>query len=176
MEPDRESTGAADPLSTTGGQTVSPIREMSGARVIEEIVHGGADYRAALDWRERILRRPLGLVLTENDTVGEDSQRHFVLRNGEVILAGVIAVSHEPGTIRLRQMWVREDLAGTGLGRSLLEGVARIFRAEGSLRITLHARVAVRGFYEKCGYTAEGTEFEEIGIPHIRMIRRIENG
>jgi predicted GNAT family N-acyltransferase len=43
------------------------------------------------------------------------------------------------------------------------------------LWITLHARVVVRGFYEKCGYTAEGTEFEEIGIPHIRMIRRIEN-
>jgi len=45
----------------------------------------------------------------------------------------------------------------------------------GFLRITLHARVAVRGFYEKCGYTAEGTEFAEIGIPHIRMSLRIAN-
>jgi predicted GNAT family N-acyltransferase len=165
-----------DPPSTTGGQTASPIREMSGARVIEEIVHGGAEYRAVLDWRERILRRPLGLGLTANDTAGEDSQRHFVLRDGGVLVAGVIAVSHDPGTVRLRQMWVREDRAGTGLGRSLLEGVAGIFRAEGFLRITLHARVAVRGFYEKCGYTAEGMEFEEIGIPHIRMSLRIGNG
>lgn len=149
---------------------------MSGVRVIEEIVHGGADYRSVLDWRERILRRPLGLVLTENDTAGEDSQRHFVLRDGDLILAGVIAVSCDAGTVRLRQMWVREDRAGTGLGRFLLEGVARIFRAEGLLRINLHARVAVRGFYQKCGYTADGPEFDEIGIPHIRMILRIENG
>lgn len=140
---------------------------------IDEIAHDGTDYRAVLDWRDRILRRPLGLVLTKADTAGEEGQRHFVLRDGDALVAGVIAVPQESGCVRLRQMWVRTDAAGKGHGRSLLAGVERIFREEGVLRITLNARVVVRGFYGRCGFTAEGPEFEEVGIPHIRMIRRI---
>jgi predicted GNAT family N-acyltransferase len=140
---------------------------------IEEIDPGGSRYLEVLGWRDRILRRPLGLVLTEADTAGEEYQRHFVLREGDALLAGVIAVPQEPGTMRLRQMWVRDEAAGQGRGRFLLAGVEGILRAEGVLRVILNARLAVRGFYEHCGYTADGPEFEEVGIPHIRMTRSI---
>lgn len=140
---------------------------------IEEIEPGSPCYREILDWRDLILRRPLGLVLTDADLAGEESQRHFVLKDGDALLAGVIAVTQEPGTVRLRQMWVRGDAAGQGHGRSLLAGVERILCAEGIRRITLNARVVVRGFYEKCGYAAEGAEFDEVGIPHVRMTRRM---
>ena len=146
---------------------------MSETAVIEEISHGSTDYWAVLGWRDRIPRRPLGMTLTEADTAGEESQRHFVLRKGDVLLAGVIALPQESGTVRLRQMWVRADAAGQGHGRLLLAGVERIFNKEGFHRMILNARIIVRGFYEKCGYTAEGPEFEEVGIPHIRMSRRI---
>jgi predicted GNAT family N-acyltransferase len=140
---------------------------------VEEIAHGSSEYRAVLDWRDRILRRPLGLILSEEDTAGEEIQRHFVLRKEDEILAGVIAVPQESETVRLRQMWVRSEAAGKGHGRSLLTGIERIFREQGFLLIQLNARLSVRGFYEKCGYTAEGDEFEEVGIPHLRMTRRI---
>ena len=140
---------------------------------IEEIAHGSACYRKVLCWRDLILRRPLGLFLTDADTAGEESQRHFVLKRGETLLAGVIAVIEKPGTMRLRQMWVRSDAVGQGHGRSLLAGVERILHEEGLLRITLNARLIVRGFYDKCGYAVEGEAFEEVGIPHIRMTRRI---
>jgi predicted GNAT family N-acyltransferase len=149
---------------------------MNGPPTIEEIAHGSDAYREVRDWRDRILRRPLGLVLTGEDTAGEECQRHFVLREREAMLAGVIAVARQPATVRLRQMWVRDDRSRQGLGRSLLAGVEEILRAEGFQQITLNARVGVRGFYEKCGYTAEGPVFAEIGIPHIRMIRRIGQG
>jgi predicted GNAT family N-acyltransferase len=141
--------------------------------IIDEIAHDSHDYRAVLGWRDLILRRPLGMTLTDADTAGEESQRHFVLKEGEALLAGVIAVIQKPGTVRLRQMWVRTDAAGQGHGRSLLAGVERIMFAEGLQWITLNARLAVRGFYEKCGYNAEGEEFQEVGIPHIRMTRRM---
>jgi predicted GNAT family N-acyltransferase len=68
-------------------------------------------------------------------------------------------------------MWILDDVAGSGSGRALLEGVERLL---GAVEITLHARLTVRSFYEKCGYTAEGGVFEEIGIPHIRMTRRMK--
>lgn len=141
---------------------------------IDEIRFGSPDYLITLGFRDLILRRPLGLSLNAADTAGEDGQRHFVLKEADTILAGVIASQTDPQTVRLRQMWVRDDLAGSGMGRALLAGVERILKADGYGRITLHARVAVRCFYEKCGYHVEGEVFDEITIPHIRMSRRFD--
>ena len=146
---------------------------MPPAPFIEEIQFGSPDYRAVLVCRDRMLRQPLGLALSPGDTLGEDSQRHFVLRHADSILAGVIAIVEGNQTVRLRQMWVRDDVAGSGRGRTLIEAVERILITEGIREITLHARVVVLGFYEKCGYFPEGEVFQEIGIPHIRMTRRI---
>lgn len=126
-----------------------------------------------LGWRDRILRRPLGLVLTEADEKDEENQRHFILRKGDTILAGVIAVPQNSQTVRLRQMWVRTDAAGQGHGQFLLGGVEGRLRKDGFVRICLHARLVVKIFYEKCGYTALGHVFEEVGIPHLQMTRQI---
>ena len=140
---------------------------------IEEIPYGSDAYRTVLGFRDQILRRPLGLSLNSSDTSGEEAQRHFVLKNADAILAGVIVMKVDTHTVRLRQMWVRQDVAGSGMGRALLSGVEDILRKESYQEIALHARLSVRGFYEKCGYSVEGGVFDEIGIPHIIMTRRI---
>lgn len=140
---------------------------------IEEIPYGSDAYRRILGFRDQILRRPLGLSLNSSDTAGENAQRHFVLKKADAILAGVIVMKLDTQTARLRQMWVRQDVAGRGMGRALLAGVEDVLQTEDYLQITLHARLSVRGFYEKCGYSAEGEVFDEIGIPHIIMTRCI---
>jgi predicted GNAT family N-acyltransferase len=37
----------------------------------------------------------------------------------------------------------------------------------------LHARLTAIGFYEKSGYVVSGGEFLEVGIPHVKMVKRI---
>lgn len=140
---------------------------------IWEIPYGSDAYRTVLDFRDQILRRPLGLSLNSSDTTGEEAQRHFVLKKADDMLAGVIVMKVDNQTARLRQMWVRQDVAGSGIGRALLACVEDILQTEAYRQITLHARLSVRDFYEKCGYSAEGDVFDEIGIPHIIMTRRI---
>ncbi len=142
---------------------------------LHEISYGSPEYREVLTFRDQILRSPLGLSLSTSDTDGEDAQRHFVLKNEDSILAGVIAVHVDPQVVRLRQMWVRPDVAGSGKGRGLLAAVEDVLQRNAYQNITLHARLSVRWFYEKCGYFAEGQVFEEVGIPHIIMNRRIGN-
>ena len=142
---------------------------------LHEISYGSPEYREVLTFRDQILRSPLGLSLSTSDTDGEDAQRHFVLKNDDSILAGVIAVHVDTQVVRLRQLWVLPDVAGSGKGRGLLAAVEDVLRRNAYQNITLHARLSVRGFYEKCGYFAEGQVFEEVGIPHIIMNRRIGN-
>ena len=54
--------------------------------MIQEIAFGSSHYRDTLRFRNRHLREPLGLVLSEADIAGEDQQWHFVaLDAGEVV-------------------------------------------------------------------------------------------
>ncbi|MDO5530982.1 GNAT family N-acetyltransferase [Sutterella sp.] len=56
-----------------------------------------------------------------------------------------------------------------GVGAALLEAVLAEARKRGLPEAVLHAQTHARGFYERYGFAAEGNEFDECGIPHIRM-------
>lgn len=140
---------------------------------IREIVHGSPKYEEVCHARDRILRRPLGLKLSEADRHGEAAQRHFILESDGELLGGVIARTWTQRLVQLRQMWIEDDHAGRGLGRRLLEDVARRLETEGAEQLILHARQPVLGFYRKCGFREEGPEFLEIGIPHRKMRRHL---
>lgn len=136
---------------------------------VEEVSHGSHGYQVMLQARNRILRQPLGLQLTEKDTLGEDTQRHFGLFMGDLLVGGVIANQQTPETTQLRQMWIEPNCANRGLGRLLLEEVLTKLAQESTEMVVLHARVPVLEFYRKCGFKSEGDSFIEVGIPHRRM-------
>lgn len=150
---------------------MTPPEFPPGSAAVVEIPCPGEDYRRVLEGRERYLRRPLGRTLTAEDTRGEERQRHFILHDGGAILGGLIVVPGTGGHARLRQMWIDENHRGCGLGRRLLEGVIARLAGEGVAEFALHARVTVLPFYQTCGFRAVGPEFEEIGLPHRRMVR-----
>ena len=138
-----------------------------------EVPHDSPLYHAAVALRDRLLRRPLGLVFTGEDLAAEAANRHFVLLEGTGIRACLMVVPHAPGVVQIRQMAVDERLQGTGLGRRLMSAVEETLRAEGIIRVFLHARDSAIGFYARLGYTAEGDRFTEVGIPHRRMVKRL---
>jgi predicted GNAT family N-acyltransferase len=39
--------------------------------------------------------------------------------------------------------------------------------------LELHAQVTARGFYERAGYQTVGEEYQEAGITHVTMVRRL---
>ena len=44
----------------------------------------------------------------------------------------------------------------------------------GVREVELHAQVTARRFYERAGYTAVGEEYEEAGIAHVTMVRKLD--
>ena len=68
---------------------------------------------------------------------------------------------------------VRAALRGAGIGRRLMERGAAIAAERGFAAIVLHAQVSVASFYRQLGYVEEGDVFDEAGIPHITMRKRI---
>jgi predicted GNAT family N-acyltransferase len=62
---------------------------------------------------------------------------------------------------------------GRGHGAAVLAELHRQAVLRGATEVELHAQVTARGFYERAGYTAVGPEYEEAGIPHVTMRRRL---
>lgn len=60
---------------------------------------------------------------------------------------------------------------GRGIGRALLAAALRAARARGLGTVRLSAQTRAAGFYAHAGFSAEGTEYLEAGIPHIAMAR-----
>lgn len=141
--------------------------------VFREITHGSADYRLACALRETLLRRPLGLAFSPAELQAESAQLHFGLFAGDVLLACLSAVPDSTAEIKLRQMAVRTECQGQGLGRSIMLKTEAVLAGRGCQHAWLHARAEAVGFYSRLGYTADGPEFLELGIRHLKMRKQL---
>jgi ribosomal protein S18 acetylase RimI-like enzyme len=132
------------------------------------------EYAGEKDLRDRVLRRPLGLALSEKDTADEDRQIHWAALDdsGKVVGCVLLALPGD-GSARARQMAVDECCRGIGIGAALMAEAERTAREGKLVKITMHARLTARGFYERLGYRTVGEVFTEVTIPHIAMEKRI---
>src|SRR5215510_10115196 len=97
-----------------------------------EISFGTREYGLECSLREEVLRRPLGLPLSEEDRENEEHQLHFGLFGpDDELLACVVAVKLSPSKARIRQMAVSPTLQGKGLGQRLMTELEWNLQARG---------------------------------------------
>lgn len=137
------------------------------------IDHGTKEYEQMLMLRNNILRKPLGLAFSQDELETEKHHMHMAAFEDDQILGCCMLVEEDPETVRLRQMAVVNDVQGKGIGRALMQFAENLARDRGYHRITMHARKAAIGFYEKMGYKKIGDEFLEITIPHYVMEKEL---
>ena len=134
-----------------------------------EAPFGSDPYPALFQLRREILRLPLGLDFTAADIAAERYDFHLAAYESGELVAGVLLRPAGGHTIKLRQMVVAPAAQGRGIGAQLIRHAEQFAAARGFTIIEMHARKTVQSFYEKCGYVAEGPEFEEVTIPHLKM-------
>lgn len=71
------------------------------------------------------------------------------------------------------RMAVLRDWRGKGVGRVLLSHLLDAARHRGLEQLVLNAQTSAMDFYRRLGFTPEGGEFMEAGIPHVRMVRTL---
>jgi len=97
-----------------------------------------------------------------------DSQCDHVLAEaqGEPVGTGRLLPDGHIGRMAVLPAW-----RNRGVGGAILNELAAMAGERGIQRLTLHAQTHARAFYERHGFRAEGEEFTEAGIPHVRMVR-----
>ena len=122
--------------------------------------------------RESILRKPIGLVFTESDIEEERHDAHLLGLLGSRLVAGLAVRKAERPVLswKIRQVAVEEEFRGGGFGRQLVLEVIERALAQPVDTLYLHSRVEVVDFYERLGFESVGERFEEVGIPHQKMV------
>lgn len=140
---------------------------------IKLIQTGTPEYELMLQLRDEVLRRPLGMQLDRNALGKEDADFLICAFEEEAMVGCVILTPLNRTTLKLRQMAVANGLQGRGIGSQIVQWAEAFARSKGYSEITMHARRYAIPFYTSLGYTTEGDEFTEVGIPHFSMRKEI---
>jgi predicted GNAT family N-acyltransferase len=132
-----------------------------------------ADYQQELDLRNRILRIPLGLQLSEKDTEKDASYIHFGAFQGDRLIASMALAPVNSEIIRMKQVAVETQCQDTGIGTMLVKEAEKLVASQKYSRMELHAREVAVPFYTKNGYMIQGSLFYEVGIPHYFMFKNL---
>jgi predicted GNAT family N-acyltransferase len=115
---------------------------------------------------------PGEIEIDEYDRKGSKAVHALVYVEDKPVSAGRF-YEKDSRTVQIGRMAVLKDVRGLGFGRSLLDALAEEAKRRGYTEARLHAQTHARGFYEKAGFIPHGNEFDDAGIPHIEMKRRL---
>ena len=131
------------------------------------------EYREMIDLRMQVLLRPIGIPESNIDP-GKERSDFLVGAFVQGTLIGCCVLTPRDTTlIHLRQMAVRPDYQGKGVGAAIVDFAEKTAKERGFKRLMMHARDVVIPFYQKCGYSIAGEPFTEVGIGHHRMEKEL---
>lgn len=144
--------------------------------IIQQIRHTDPLFSQVYALRDAVLRVPLGLSLRDEDLSGDAEDDIFIALDGTSVIGCLMSKPVGAHTAKFRQMAVAPGYQGKGIGRQLMTAAEATAITNGVTLITLHARAHAIPFYAILGYQARGSEFEEVGIPHLLMEKVVGAG
>jgi predicted GNAT family N-acyltransferase len=141
---------------------------------IVEVEFATPEYDQTVHLRYKILREPLDLDFTEDQLAAEYSDFHLAAYDDAWILRGCLVLTpKDEKVLKMRQVAVDNAAQSKGIGSLMVKASEVFARAKGYDKMELNARETAVVFYQKLGYNTEGFMFEEVSIPHFKMVKNI---
>lgn len=137
------------------------------------VTHTPAEREACYDIRKAVFVAeqavPLELEMDEYD----DLAAHFLLRDAGGAPLATARLLDKHGLAKIGRVAVVKEARGQGLGLMLMQFVLDEAQKRGFTEAVLDSQTYAIPFYERLGFTAEGDEFDDAGIPHFLMRRKL---
>lgn len=104
------------------------------------------------------------------DTVGGDCA-HFLACENDSFVGTFRCVPKEKDCVKIERFCVLKEVRHEGFGREMMKFACEYYKNEGVKRLILNAKLGAAPFYERCGFEKIGEEFEEAGVPHVKMFK-----
>ncbi|MGB1248088.1 MAG: GNAT family N-acetyltransferase [Chitinophagales bacterium] len=137
------------------------------------IMHNTTAYWEAVNLRDKILRKPLGLQFSKEELLAENEQIHIVGYLDKKIIASLSLIKQVEGKLKMRQVCVDNEIQSKGYGQLLVGYSEQWGKENGFTTMYCHAREIACAFYEKMNYQKIGDLFTEVNIPHYKMEKRL---
>jgi predicted GNAT family N-acyltransferase len=146
---------------------------VSEGEPLRAVVAGPADWPEIAALRTRVFVDEQGVPPEIEQDDADATAVHALSRDeaGRVVATGRLI--ERDGVAVIGRMAADASVRGRGHGAAVLAELHRQAALRGHRTVELHAQVSARGFYERAGYTAVGGEYEEAGIVHVTMSRRL---
>lgn len=143
--------------------------------LLKLVEHNSREYLATVDLRDRVLRKPLNLVFSQQDLARENSSFHIACYLENKLVGCLILRPADSGSIQMRQVAVDFASQGHGIGRELVLFAEEFARERGYKQMILNARQTAVPFYLRLSYQTRGDVFQEVGLPHMAMFKDLQS-
>ena len=170
----------ADPATQTARPVPAALRELiqryEAGQELLRVVTGrwSALERDAAPLRRAVFVGEQGIPESEEWDAADATALHAVAINalGQAVGTGRLLAA-EPGVGKIGRMAVHRALRGTGVGAAVLAALIEAARTRGDHTLRLSAQRTAMGFYQRQGWQCVGEPYDEVGIPHQTMERRL---
>jgi predicted GNAT family N-acyltransferase len=109
----------------------------------------------------------------EFDTINGFCDHILVYSNDQAVGTGRLRVINDFG--KLERICILQPYRQYGLGKIIIKTLEKIAYERGLSQVKLHGQKQAEGFYIKLGYQTSSEVFLEDGIPHILMMKKLNN-
>ena len=138
---------------------------------VETVAFGTNRYNQTLLLRDRVMRKPLGLSIQNDDLSFEKHATILAVFDTDTLLGMGVLDFIDETTASICFLCVDTSLQKGGIGRAIVEDMEKRALQHGVKKICLEARITAKDFYDKLGYQEYGDIYllKKAPIEHIKM-------
>jgi predicted GNAT family N-acyltransferase len=147
---------------------------MADAAIPIHWARGPEDVRGAFAVRERVFCIEQGVPLSVEIDERDDEALHLVAfeRDGGRVI-GTLRLLSFGGVAKVGRVAVDRDWRGLGVASRMLEIALSKAREQGYGEALLASQLDATGLYERAGFAVDSEPFDEVGITHVWMRRKL---
>lgn len=131
------------------------------------------DFPAIQAIRKSVFQEEQG-VAPDLDFDGKDetSEQLIASLNGEYV--GTARIRYlDKTTAKIERLAVLPIARGYGVGKKIMEKALEVIDSKNIPEVEIHAQEYVKGLHQQLGFQQEGEVFEEAGIRHVKMRKKL---
>lgn len=135
---------------------------------------GRENFTDAANLRQEVFVDEQGFI-DEFDEL-DDLAWHVTLYDGGacVGVGRIFSETDQPDEYHIGRVAIKKECRNQGLGKIMMNELEKVALANKAHRVVLSAQVPAIGFYQSCGYVAEGERYNDQHQPHQKMVKHIK--
>ncbi|MBD2303937.1 GNAT family N-acetyltransferase [Chroococcidiopsis sp. FACHB-1243] len=131
------------------------------------------DFSAMRSVRAAVFQLEQGIE-PELDFDGKDETSDQILAYMNAQPIGTARIRYlDDRAAKIERLAVLPIARGKGIGKLIMEKAIELAAQKKMQEVVLHSQEYIQGLHQKLGFEPEGAVFEEAGIPHVKMRKKL---